>query len=97
MPPPSYQRRRSVLLSFRFLGTALIGSLTATLVSIFSPLPAQVAVLGAFVSTLAGLFLSYLQQEDERERRRLGMLEQLRVPVVSYVLASTAPMERISR
>jgi hypothetical protein len=72
---------RSVLLSFRFLGTATIGSLAAALVSVFAPLPAQVAVLGALVSILAGLFLSYLEQEEERERRRAELLEKVRIPV----------------
>ncbi len=59
----------------------MVGSLTAALVSLFGPLPARIAVLGAFVSILAGLFLSYVEQEDERERRRAELLEQLRVPV----------------
>jgi hypothetical protein len=57
--------KRSALLSFRFLGTSIIGSLAMALVSVFAPLPAQVAVLGALVSVMAGLFLSYLEQENE--------------------------------
>jgi hypothetical protein len=73
--------RRSVLLSFKFVGTALLGSLTMALVSALAPLPAQVAVLGALVSILGGLFLSYLDQEDERERRRNEALERLSVPL----------------
>jgi hypothetical protein len=73
--------RRPVLLSFKFAGTALAGSLTMALVSTFAPLPAQIAVLGACVSVLAGLFVSYLEQEDLRERRRAELLERLRVPV----------------
>jgi hypothetical protein len=73
--------RRSALLSFRFLGTAVIGSLAMALVSVFAPLPAQVAVLGALVSIMAGLFLSYLEQENERERRWAELLEKVRVPV----------------
>jgi hypothetical protein len=59
----------------------MIGSLAAALVSVFAPLPAQVAVLGALVSILAGLFLSYLEQEDERERHRAELLEKVRIPV----------------
>jgi len=70
-----------VLLSFKFVGTALLGSLTMALVSALAPLPAQVAVLGALVSILGGLFLSYLDQEDERERRRNEALERLSVPL----------------
>ena len=68
----SQQRPRSVLLSFKFLGTALVGSLTMALVSTFAPLPAQIAVLGACVSILAGLFVAYVEQEDQRERAARG-------------------------
>lgn len=79
--PARGPQTRSVLLNFKFLGTALAGSLTMALVSTFAPLPAQVAVLGACVSILAGLFVAYVEQEDRRESRRLEILEQLRVPV----------------
>ena len=51
------------------------------LVSAFGPLPAQLAILGAFVSILGGLFLSYLAQDDERERRRTEAIERLSVPL----------------
>lgn len=78
---PTPTHRRSVLLSFKFLGTALVGSLTMALVCAFGSLPAQLAVLGAFISILAGLFLSYLEQEEERERRRNEVLEELAVPL----------------
>lgn len=77
----SQQHPRSVLLSFKFLGTALVGSLTMALVSTFAPLPAQVAVLGACISILAGLFIAYIEQEDQRELRRAALLETLRVPL----------------
>ena len=70
MPPEQVSRRRSALLSFRFLGTAVFGSAIMALVSAFGPVSAQVAILGAFVSILGGLFLSYLEQDDERERQR---------------------------
>src|SRR4051812_17489131 len=73
--------RRSVLLNFKFLGVSLVGSLTMALVSTFTPLSAQVAVLGACVSILAGLFVAYVEQEDERERRRAELLEKLQVPI----------------
>ena len=79
--PDARLRPRSVLLSFKFLGTAMVGSLTMALVSTFAPLPAQIAVLGACVSILAGLFISYVEQEDRRERRRTALLETLRVPL----------------
>ncbi len=81
MSPDHPQPRRWVLWNFRFLGTAVLGSLTMALVSVLAPLPAQVALLGALVSILAGLFLSYLEQEEERERRRAQLLEKVRVPV----------------
>ena len=81
MPHDDAQPRRSALLSFRFLGTALAGSLVMALVSIFGPLPAQIALLGAFVSILGGLFLSYLAQDDERERQRCEAIERLSVPL----------------
>ncbi len=73
--------RRSVLLSFRFLGAALIGSLTMAIVCALAPLPAQLAVLGGLISILGGLFLNYLEQEEERERRRAELLERLAVPL----------------
>lgn len=74
-------RRRPVLYSFKFLGTALVGSLAMALVCTFSPLPGQVAAFGACVSILAGLFVAYLDQEEIRERRRAALLESLRVPL----------------
>ncbi len=73
--------RRTVLLSFRFLGTALVGSLAMALVSTFADLPAQLAVLGSLISILGGLFVSYLEQEEEREVRRTQILERLAVPL----------------
>ena len=71
---------RSVLFSFKFVGIALAGSLTMALVATFAPVPAQVAVLGACVSILAGLFVAYAEQEEARERRRAELLERLRIP-----------------
>jgi hypothetical protein len=73
--------RRSVLLSFRFLATAVIGSVVMALVAAFGPVAAHLAVLGAFISILGGLFLSYLGQEDDRERQRGEMIESLSVPL----------------
>jgi hypothetical protein len=73
--------RRSALLSFKFLGTSIVGSALMALVSAFGPLPAQVAVLGAFVSILGGLFLAYVEQAEERERRQADLLEKLSVPL----------------
>ncbi len=69
------------MLSFRFLGTALVGSLAMALVATFAPLPAQLAVLGAFISILGGLFVSYLEQEEDRDRRRTEVLQRLAVPL----------------
>ncbi len=50
------------------------------LVATFAPLPAQLAVLGAFISVLGGLFVSYLEQEESRDRRRNEVIERLAVP-----------------
>ena len=72
---------RSVLLSFKFLGIALLGSLIMALVSIFGPVPAQLGVLGASISILIGLFVAYLEQDEERERRRAALLEKLQIPI----------------
>ncbi|HWB10533.1 MAG TPA: hypothetical protein VG826_14990 [Pirellulales bacterium] len=51
------------------------------LVSAFGPLPAQLAVLGGFISILGGLFLSYLGQEEQREKDRTAAIESLSVPL----------------
>lgn len=79
--PTNGRMRRPVLFSFKFVGTALVGSLTMALVTTFAPLPAQLAVLGAGVSILAGLFLSYLEQEEHRDQRRAELLEKLEIPI----------------
>jgi energy-converting hydrogenase Eha subunit A len=73
--------RSSALLSFRFLTTAIAGSVLMALVSAFGPLPAQLAVLGGFISILGGLFLSYLGQEEQREKDRTAAIESLSVPL----------------
>jgi hypothetical protein len=78
---PEGPRTKSVLWNFKFVGIALAGSLTCALVSTFAPLPAQIAVLGATVSILAGLFIAYVEQEDARERSRVELLGTLRVPL----------------
>jgi hypothetical protein len=72
---------RTALLSFRFLGTAVLGSLVMALVATFGPVPAQLAILGAFISILGGLFLAYLGQEEEREQRRAEIIQSLSVPL----------------
>src|SRR4051812_12388276 len=55
---------RRALLSFKFGGTALAGSLAMAVVAAFAPQPAQIAALGSCVSVLAGLFVAYLEQEE---------------------------------
>jgi hypothetical protein len=50
-------------------------------VAAFGTAPAQLAMIGSFVSILGGLFLSYLSQEDEREQRRSEVVESLAVPL----------------
>jgi hypothetical protein len=75
-------RTKTVLLSFRFLGPALVGSLVMALVSAFAQLEVQIAVLGGYISILAGLFLSYIEQNTEAEKQRDQVLEKLSVPMV---------------
>jgi hypothetical protein len=73
--------RKSVLLSFKFVGISVAGSLTMSLVCTFAPVPAQIGALGASLSVLSGLFVSYVEQEEERERRRAALLEKLNIPL----------------
>src|SRR5229473_7716496 len=73
--------RRSVLLSFKFVGIAVAGSLTMSLVCTFAPVPAQIGALGACLSMLSGLFISYVEQEEERERCQAALLEKLKIPL----------------
>ena len=73
--------RRSALLGYRFLGATLAGTLAMALVSLFAPLPAQVAVLGTLVSMLGGLILDRMRQDDERERHLRGLLSRMSVPL----------------
>ena len=79
--PIADKPRRTALLSFWFLGTAIIGSLVIALVAEFAPAPAHLAVLGAFISILGGLFLSYLGQEDDHEQKRTEVIQSLAVPL----------------
>jgi hypothetical protein len=77
----SLDRPRSVLLSFRFLGASVLGSLAMALAAALAPLAAQIAALGAGLSVLVGLVVCYVEQEEERERRRERVLETLRIPI----------------
>lgn len=81
IPPPGPPHQQSVLWNFKFVGTALAGSLTLALVSTFAPPPAQIAVLGSTISILAGLFVAYVEQEDAREKSRAELLGTLRIPL----------------
>jgi hypothetical protein len=73
--------RRSALLSFRFLFTAVSGSVLMGFVAAFGTQAAQLAMVGCFVSILGGLFLSYLAQDEERERQRNTVLGSLSTPL----------------
>lgn len=76
------KRRRPVeFYSFQFIGTSLVGTLTSALVSTYAPLHTQVAVIGTFISILAGLIFSYASQEELREGRREAAFEKLVVPL----------------
>jgi hypothetical protein len=81
MPRNPAESRTSVLLSFQFLGPAIIGSLIMALVCTLAPLPAQLGVLGGFISILGGLFISYMQQEQHRDQQQHEILERLTVPM----------------
>ncbi len=87
-------RRKSALLSFRFLATAVVGSVLMGLVAAFGPQNAQLAVLGCFISVVGGLFLAYLGQEDTREQRRNATVESLGVPLA---LAADPELFRLYR
>jgi hypothetical protein len=73
--------RRSALLSFQFLFTAALGSVLMGVVAAFGTPAEQLAMVGCFVSVLGGLFLSYLGQDEERERQRNTALESLSTPL----------------
>jgi hypothetical protein len=78
---PTRRAPRPIFLSFRFLAVSLLGSLSMALVSVFAEVPAQIAMLGTLVSVLVGLFLGYLERENQREKRQAELLERLQVPV----------------
>jgi hypothetical protein len=59
----------------------LVGSLVMVLVSELAPLEIQIAVLGGYISILAGLFISYIEQNAEAEKQREQVLEKLSVPI----------------
>ena len=86
--------RRSVLLSFRFLFTSVSGSVLMGLVAAFGTPAAQLAMLGCFVSVLGGLFLSYLGQDEDRERQRNAVLGTLSAPLA---LAADPELFRLYR
>src|SRR6266849_2823073 len=73
--------RRTVLLSFKFVGISVAGSLAMSLVCTFAPVPAQIGALGACLSMLSGLFVSYVEQEEGREKRHAALLEKLKIPL----------------
>ncbi|MEX2171081.1 MAG: hypothetical protein WD851_17310 [Pirellulales bacterium] len=68
-------------MSFRFAAVATVGSLAMAVACEFGSLDMQIGMLGALVSILAGLFLSYVEQEEERDERQLVLLKQLSIPV----------------
>jgi hypothetical protein len=81
MSEPSAPPRKSVLLSFKFVTISVVGSLTMALVCTFAPIPGQIEALGACLSILSGLFVSYIEQEEEREKRQAALLEKLKIPL----------------
>jgi len=75
------ENQRTVLLSFRFLGTSILGSLVISLVCVFASSEAQLAALGSMLSILAGLLVSFVGQQDESERSRDDLLSRLQIPI----------------
>lgn len=55
----------------------MASSLVMALVCAFDQLPAQIVILGAFISITGDLFLSYLAQDDQREPQRAEVIERL--------------------
>jgi hypothetical protein len=70
-----------LLFGFKFVGISVAGSLTMCLVCTFAPIPAQIGALGACLSILCGLFVSYGEQEEGREGRQAALLEKLKIPL----------------
>ena len=64
----------------------------AVVVALGSP-TAELGMVGAYVSILAGLFVSYLEQEDHRKQRRQDLLRMLSIPIR---LATDAEIEAAS-
>jgi hypothetical protein len=60
---------------------ATLGSLAMAFVCALAPLEAQLGMLGGLVSILAGLLLSYTDQEAAREKRFAEILQRLGVPL----------------
>lgn len=51
------------------------------LVAVLGDMASQIALLGSYMSIIAGLIVSYVEQDDERERRRHELLRMVSVPV----------------
>jgi len=65
----------------RFASVALLGTLAAALASAFTPLEAQLGLLGSMASMLGGALWSYLEQAEERDGRAIELLRRLAVPI----------------
>lgn len=70
------------IVEFSFCERGRRRSLAMSLISVLGPPEAQIGMLGALVSVLAGLVFSYVEQDEVRERRQTELLTQLSVPVV---------------
>jgi hypothetical protein len=56
-------------LEIRFLAISIVGTLIVGIVCTFAPVFAQIAVLGGYISILAGLLFSFLARESQREQQ----------------------------
>lgn len=52
-----------------------------SLICVFASPEAQLAALGGMVSILAGILISFVEQQSENERRREELLSRLQVPI----------------
>jgi hypothetical protein len=77
MPGNGSSNRHSVLLSYKFIGPAVAGSLIMAALCAWAPVPLQLFGLGVLVSVLGGLLLGKLDRKEKDEAQRQVALEKL--------------------
>lgn len=58
-------RTKPVLTDYRFLGTTLLGAVSVGIVSVFSTIDGQLAMIGTWLSILAGLLVTQIQSAEK--------------------------------